>query len=199
MDEKAVSLQLFEIGAVKFGEFTLKSGMKSPIYIDLRLLVSHPKLLKQVAQAMAEKLKGVSYDRLAGIAYAGIPLATALALETGRPMVYTRKEVKDYGTKKAIEGEFKAGESAVLVDDLITTAGSKFEAAQALQAAGLTVAHAIVFLDREQGGKEELQKKGMQLHACMGLSQLLGHLQAAGKISSKQYQEVSAFLANNRA
>lgn len=199
MDGEALSLKLFEIGAVQFGDFTLKSGMHSPVYIDLRLLVGHPALLAEVARAMARALQGVKCDRLAGIAYAGIPIATAISLESGKPMIYTRKEVKDYGTKKAIEGSFNAGEHAVLVDDLITTSASKLEAAVLLRAAGLLVGDVLVFLDRGQGGTAELEKAGLKLHACLTLSQLLETLERRGKITKDKAEEVRRFLAANRA
>ncbi len=198
MEEKEVSLELFALGAVRFGDFTLKSGMRSPIYVDLRMLVGNPELMQHVARAMAQALHGVRFDRLAGIAYAGIPLATALSLEMGKPMVYTRKEIKDYGTKKAIEGPFEKGETVVLVDDLITTASSKLEAAGPLREAGLQVRDVVVFLDRQQGGRQELEKHDMKLHACMDLERLLGHLKAEKKITAETAAAVKEFVARNR-
>ncbi|MFH1751176.1 MAG: orotate phosphoribosyltransferase [Candidatus Micrarchaeota archaeon] len=198
MNKKLV-LRLFEIGAVKFGSFTLKSGMVSPIYIDLRLLASYPGLLKAVAREMGKKLRKLQCDRIAGIPYAALPIATALALLANKPMIYTRKELKDYGTKKIIEGEYKAGERIVVIDDLVTTAKSKFEAIEPLLQEGLIVKDIIVLIDREQGGGEQLRERGLMLHACIELRKMLRLLLKNGKIDAEKYKEVLAFLSQNRA
>ena len=108
---------LLAAGCVKFGEFTLKSGLKSPIYIDLRQLVSRPSLLATVAQAYLPILKRLEFSRLAGLPYAAIPIATAISLAGDTPMIYPRKEAKEYGTKAEIEGEYHAGETVVVIDD----------------------------------------------------------------------------------
>ena len=95
---------LLSVGCVKFGEFTLKSGQKSPIYIDLRRLVAFPELLKQVAAAYAEIMDGLDFDMLAALPYAAMPIGTAISLHGSWPMIYPRKEVKGYGTKVEVEG-----------------------------------------------------------------------------------------------
>ena len=116
---------LLEAGCIKFGEFTLKSGLKSPIYIDLRQIITYPKLLEQVGAAYLPLLKELKFNRIAGLPYAAIPIATAVSLAGDFPMIYPRKEVKTYGTKAEIEGEYHAGETIVVIDDLATTGGSK--------------------------------------------------------------------------
>jgi uridine monophosphate synthetase len=195
----ALTLALADIGAVKFGEFTLTSGKKSPIYVDLRLLASHPDVLRQVAHAYAELLRreleiGESGIRLAAIPYAALPIGTAVALETGLPLIYPRKEARAHGTGQQIEGEFRPGERAIVLDDLITTGGSKLAAIEPLEAAGLEVRDVVVLIDREQGGREDLQAAGYRLHAVLGLREMLDTLVAAGRISAGQRDKVAAFL-----
>jgi uridine monophosphate synthetase len=193
-----LATQLHGIGCVKFGEFKLKSGLMSPIYIDLRLLVTHPSVLKQAAAAMGDKLSNVeSFDRLAAIPYAGLPIGVAVALETGKPLIYPRKEAKDYGTAKLIEGEYKPGETVVLVDDLITKGTAKIEALKPLLDEGLRVKDLVVLIDREQGGKEELASRGIRLHAVMTLTQMLDELVEAGKLSADMREEVLAWVRKN--
>jgi uridine monophosphate synthetase len=195
---------LFDIGCVKFGQFKLKSGLISPIYIDLRLLVSHPDVLRQVAQAMAalirekpEDTPEIQFDRLAAIPYAGLPIGVAVALETGLPLIYPRKEAKDYGTAKLIEGAFKPGETALLVDDLITKGTSKIESLKPLTDAGLVVKDVLVLIDREQGGNAELAGYGVKLHAVYTLSEILNDLVAGGRLTLAQQDEVLAWIKAN--
>ena len=189
-----IALGLESLGAVRFGEFTLKSGAKSPVYIDLRLLVSDPGLMTKVARAMAGLLAAVRYDRIAALPYGGLPIGQAVSLATGKPLVYPRREVKDYGTKKPIEGTFAAGETAVVLDDLITTGGSKIEAMEPLSTAGLTVKEVVVLVDREQGGREELAARGLSLHAVLTVSQLLDALARHGRVPDKVRADVRSSL-----
>jgi len=236
----ALTLALADIGAIKFGEFTLASGQKSPIYVDLRLVASHPAVLRQVAHAYAELMQreldlpasnvqrpsaftedtakeavplhctsGIAILRrqtpqalapasgalrLAAIPYAALPIGTAVALELNLPLIYPRREVKTHGTARQIEGEFQPGDRALVLDDLITTGGSKLEAIRPLEAAGLEVRDVVVLIDREQGGREELEAAGYRLHAVLRLGEMLDRLAEAGRISQEQRDEVVAFL-----
>ena len=180
---------------VRFGQFTLKSGALSPIYLDLRRLVTYPAILRRVARAYAAKLSGLHFDRLAGLPYAALPIATAIALEMNRPMIYPRREAKEYGTKASIEGEFNPGETAVMIDDLVTTGGAKFEAIEKLEGAGLTVRDIVVLIDRGQGASATLAQAGYSLHAVATLPELLPEWQRTGAISPAQAEKVQAFLA----
>ncbi|RLD06232.1 MAG: orotate phosphoribosyltransferase, partial [Chloroflexi bacterium] len=139
MEKKLSNLadELLSAGCVKFGEFTLKSGLKSPIYIDLRRLVGFPDLLRDVASAYATILDALEFDLLAALPYAAMPIGTAISLHGGWKMVYPRKEAKGYGTKVEVEGVFDAEQRAVVIDDLISTGGSKLEGIIKLNAVGL--------------------------------------------------------------
>jgi uridine monophosphate synthetase len=187
---------LVDSQCVRFGQFKLKSGITSPIYLDLRRLITYPAILRRAAQAYAALLSGLSFDRIAGIPYAGLPIATAVSLEGNWPMIYPRKESKDYGTKAEIEGLFQAGETIVMIDDLATTGGAKVEAIQKLESAGLQVKDIVVLIDREQGAKETLADAGYTLHAVTTLKPLLNTWRESGAISVAQFDEVNAFLAH---
>ncbi len=197
---QSLIIELHAIGCVKFGQFKLKSGLMSPIYIDLRLLVTYPDVLRHAAQAMAVLVtaSALRFDRLAAIPYAGLPIGVAVALEANRPLIYPRKEAKDYGTAKLIEGEYHAGETALMVDDLITKGTAKFEALAPLTDAGLIVKDILVLIDREQGGREELAARGVALHAVFTLSQMMDVLVDAGKLAPAQRDDVRAWIRANR-
>jgi uridine monophosphate synthetase len=200
MSDDRLTVSLYESGCVQFGEFKLKSGLMSPIYIDLRLLASHPAVLRQSAQAMAALIREreLSFDRLAAIPYAALPIGVALSLELDRPLVYPRREVKEHGTGRAIEGAFRPGETALLVDDLITKGHAKIEALAPLLEAGLIVRDILVLIDREQGGAEELAVRGYRLHSVLRLSAMLNTLAAVGSLPAAQVREVLQWIEQSR-
>jgi len=134
-------------------------------------------------------------QRLAALPYAALPIGTAVALRLGVPLIYPRKETKAYGTRAAVEGVFEAGETAVMLDDLATTGGSKFEAAEKLEAAGLQVRDVVVLIDRQSGAREQLAARGLRLHAVFTLTELLNLWEAERLVSPQHLAAVRRFLA----
>ena len=189
---------LLSAGCIKFGSFTLKSGLQSPIYIDLRQVITYPKLLKQIGAAYLPVLKELKFDRIAGLPYAAIPIATAVSLQGNYPMIYPRKEVKTYGTKAEIEGEYHAGETVVVLDDLATTGGSKFEAIEKLTGVGLVVKDVVVLVDRQSGAKESLVQAGYSMYSVLTISELLAHWAENGKVHKDKIGETRKFLEQSQ-
>jgi orotate phosphoribosyltransferase len=187
---ETLALKLYDIGAVKMGRFTLHSGKTSPIYLDLRLLVSYPQALQQVAEAYTALLKTLTFDILAAYPYAGLPIGTAIALHSGWPLIYPRKMAKQYGTGKQVEGAWQVGQTAVVIEDLITSGDSILQAIASLKAAGLQVNDAAVLIDRQQGGRKALEAEGYQLYAVLTMAQLLNVLEEHKRITARQRAKV---------
>jgi uridine monophosphate synthetase len=194
----AIADGLLDAGCVKFGSFTMKSGVVSPIYIDLRLLASHPRLLAMVAGSFLPIMSGLEFDCLAAIPYAALPIATAISLQTGVPMIYHRREVKEYGTQASIEGAFEKGNTALVVDDLITTGGSKLEAIERLTSVGLQVTDIAVLINRQSTKSDTLAKAGYHLHSVLHIDDLLQHWEQSGKVSPERIEEVREFLGKEQ-
>jgi uridine monophosphate synthetase len=189
--------QLFAVGSIQFGDFTLASGQQSPIYIDLRRIASSALLTRLVALPYTDLLGSLSFDHLAAVPYAALTIGTVVALSTNSSLIYPRKEAKAYGTGRAVEGLFSPGDRAVVIEDLVTTAGSVLKAIKILEEAGLVVADVVVLIDREQGGREALAEQGYRLHAALQMSEILHVLHEADQISADQVASVHRFIKEN--
>jgi uridine monophosphate synthetase len=193
-----VAAAMFDSGLLKFGEFTLKSGIVSPFYIDLRQAQSFPDTFAAIIDAYSEMLADTNESVfLAGVPEAATPLAAALGYKLHRPLLQPRKVVKDHGTKSSVEGAFAAGDHVVLVDDLITKGDSKLEAITQVEAAGLVIDKFIVLVDREQGGLDMIRGEGYTIEAAFGITTLIESLYAQKKISEQQHDTVLNFIRNN--
>lgn len=185
---------LFQIGAVQFGEFKLKSGLTSPIYINLRKIISYPNILRMVAEAMREATIDCQYDLICGVPYTALPIATCLSLEHNIPMIMRRKEKKDYGTKQLIEGVFTPGQRCLIIEDVITTGGSIMETAKDLEADGIKVIDVVALIDREEGGRENLEKN-YRVHTILTLSEILNGLLKSSLLTQNEKTIVEQFLS----
>ncbi len=180
-------LQLYDIGCILFGDYVQASGATFSYYIDLRKIISKPQVFNKVLNAYADVLKTLDFDRIAGIPYGSLPTATGLSLRLNYPMIFPRKEVKAHGTRKVIEGNFEAGETVVVVDDILISGKSVMEGAAKLESGGLIVEDIVVFIDHEGNVKQKLGDNGYRAHSVLGISEITETLHAAGRITDEQY------------
>ena len=162
-----------QIKAVSYltGEFRLRSGKTSSFYWDKYRFESHPELLDAIVNQMKSLLPS-TFDKLAGLELGGIPLAVLLSRKTGKPCLFVRKKAKTYGTENLIEGGYKAGEKVVVVEDVITVAGQVCASVEQMRESGLKIKHVVCVIDRQQGGREILEKIGCVLSPVFTLKEL---------------------------
>jgi len=185
---------LNKIGALQFGAFKLTSGKTSPYYIDLRIVPSFPDAFQKVCNFYVDFIKKEigtkNFDRIAGIPVAGIPFASLIAYILKKPFLYIRKGVRLHGRQRRIEGILAPGDRVLLIDDLITTGLSLKKAAKAITAEGGVLTDAVVLLDREEGGREKLEKSGIKLHALLNVSGICKKLYEIGAIDEDQLKTI---------
>lgn len=192
-------LESYKLEIIKFGKFTLKSGIESPFYVDLRPLASDPKILKKLAEHLLEILpKDNKLDLICGVPYAALPMATVMSFLSEIPLIMKRKEAKGYGTKKLIEGIYKQGQSCLLVEDVITSGKSLLETIAEVEKEGLKVSDIVVVLDRQQGGKEFLEQKGYRVYTLFTMTEVVKILHEAGEIDDEQVAKIHDFLAGKQ-
>jgi len=193
-EKNEISKILNRIGAFNFGVFRLTSGKMSPYYIDLRIVPSFPDAFREVCSFYADFIKDnvgtKSFERVAGIPVAGIPFAALIAYDLKKPFLYIRKGVRRHGRERRIEGVIAPGDRILIVDDLITTGLSLQNAAKTIVAEGGVVTDAVVLLDRQEGGKERLAKRGIEVHAMLNITEIASRLHELGTIDQDQLRTI---------
>jgi orotate phosphoribosyltransferase len=194
-----VSGALYRSGCIKFGTFKIKSGAQSPYYIDMARLLAAPKELCIVADAAAEKIKTITatehIDKIASIELKGALIVPSIACKLDLPCVIVRKEAKAYGVTGRIAGaDVEKGDNILFFDDVVSEGLSKIEGVKPLQELGANVKHLLVVVNREQGGKENLEKLGFKVHALAMVSEVVDSLQKSGNISRAQAEAVLAYI-----
>lgn len=190
--------ELYALGSLKFGSFVLKSGITSPFYIDLRLAISSPKLLVLFSEAIRKAVAGCSYDLICGVPYTALPFATAFSIRHSIPMVMKRKEKKEHGTGKMVEGIFKKGQTCLVIEDVITTGRSVLETIAALESEGLIIQDVAALIDRQQGSRQLLASKGYRLHSVLAIDSIAETLAKNGKIDGTTAATIQDFVRNHQ-
>ncbi len=189
-------LKAYELGIIKFGNFTLKSGIESPFYVDLRPLASSPQLLKTLSNNLLELVEDKDFELICGVPYAALPMATTMSLTSNIPLIIKRKENKGYGTKKMVEGVFQEGQSCLLVEDVITSGKSLLETIDQVEREGLVVNDLVVVLDREQGGVDKLKERGYQVKTLFTINEVIDILHKFHRLNDNELKKIKDFLNN---
>ncbi|WP_185861378.1 orotidine-5'-phosphate decarboxylase [Blattabacterium cuenoti] len=197
MEEKEqFFLEIYNLGIIKFGNFTLKSGMNSPIYIDFRPIASRPDLLIKLSDLLIHEVRSYNYDfeLICGVPYAALPIATTLSLRSKIPLIIKRKENKGYGTEKMIEGIYKIGQSCLIIEDVITSGDSLLKTVIDLEKEGLIIKNIMSILDREQGGIENIKKRGYNIRTLFRIGEIFKILENQRFLKEKEIHMIQFFF-----
>jgi orotate phosphoribosyltransferase len=185
---------LFKADAIEFGVFKLSSGKASPYYVDLRVIPSFPDAFREIcdfyAEYIATKIGAKSFDRIAGVPLTGIIFASQVAYNLKKPFLYVRKGVRLHGRERRVEGILVSGDRVLLIDDLVTTGLTLRKAAEAVRAEGGVVTDAVVFLDREEGARQQLGKSGISLHPMLKISEIANVLYESGVMDQESLKTI---------
>ena len=195
--QEALSLQLFEVGAIKFGDFKLKLHDKnpeaplSPVYIDLRVLRRFPEAKQAAVDVYEELMRPLKFDLLADVPTAATPFVSSLSDRLRVGMVTPRTDAKTHGSGAKVDGllDSDKGKTVVVIDDLVTRADSKLEAVGVLEKNGVNVKDVVVLIDREQGGREQLAAGGYTLHSALTIGKMLEFYARVARISQETYRD----------
>jgi len=196
---KQVGILLIKNDAIKFGDYILASGKRSPYYIDLRLTISSPITMDWIANALTRivlnEISKEKIDKILGVPTAGIPFATVVSQKLGLPLIYYRQARKEHGVRKKIEGILDRNDRVLIIDDLITTGESVIEAAEVVRDQGGVVNELVVLLDREQGGRERLKTSRIEAHVLFKISDALTWLHNVGLVEDTIFDTVQRYIA----
>ncbi|WP_185883028.1 orotidine-5'-phosphate decarboxylase [Blattabacterium cuenoti] len=187
-------LKIYNLGIIKFGNFTLKSGINSPLYIDFRPIASKPDLLIKLSDLLLCEILPYKFDLICGVPYAALPIATTLSIRHNIPLIIKRKENKGYGTRRMIEGVYKKGQYCLLVEDVITSGDSLLNTILDLEKEGLIVENIISIFDREQGGVDHIKKKGYKIQTLFRIGDILKILENQHFIKKSDQKMIHFFL-----
>ncbi len=191
---KEFSIFLHENKIIRFGDFTLASGKKSPYYVDLRLVPSYPHQFRKMVKYLQDEIikdTGLDkFDSLVSVPTGGLVIASALAIEIVKPLIYVRSKPKDYGTSKSIEGKIWEGLKAVMIDDVATTGGSVVNGIKSLTEAKIKVEDAYVIVNRMEGAEEALKEQGVTLHSITNVMQITKSLHEQNLVGDDVLQKV---------
>ena len=199
---KQISLSLIRNNALKIGDYILHSGKKSPYYVDLRQSISNPISMDWIGNALARivinEIGKTKVDKIIGVPTAGVPFATIVSQKLALPMLYYRKERKDHGVRKKIEGTMERNDRIVMIDDLITTGQSVIDAAEAARSQGGVVSELVVLLDREQGGQDYIRSCNIEPHVLFSISEAFDWLKEVKLLDSKDYKVIMNYIKEEK-
>ncbi|MEX0640388.1 MAG: orotate phosphoribosyltransferase [Nitrosopumilaceae archaeon] len=192
---------LHQNGALKFGDFTLSSGKSSSYYVDLRLVSSFPhqfrKMVKNLQDLISEEIGFDNFDSLASVPTGGLVIASALAMETVKPLIYVRTKPKEHGTIKSIEGKIHQGMKVLMIDDVATTGGSMINSIKLLKEAGMVVTDAYVILNRLEGAEKFLDSEGVKMHQLTDIIEITKSLHEASLVSNEILEKIQMQVNQN--